>query len=521
MRPVICQRALRAATARRFPKVPVLVAAAQSRRLASAPEFEHAGDQCSRHLPRPGDGGFARSNFLKAATPGQSLNDCYDLESSVGKGAFGAVCCGRDRKTGQEVAIKTIPKESVSDLEALSQEVNFLRVADHPNVALLYEVFEDDMNIHLVMELCSGGELWKRILSAHECGLGFSEAELASATRQMLRAVAYCHSQSIVHRDIKPENFIFASNDKDAPLKLVDFGIGGVVPCDRPEARYLTAMVGTDGYMAPEILLSKPYGPSADLFSIGAVMHAAIVGLPPRWVAEKQAYTFPGRMRWRMLSDGAQSLLARLLHSDPAARPSAVEALKDPWLSDHENASEKQSALLACPELAQRLKSFGQRSKLERAARMAFAAMCRLRSEESRRLQDAFLEADSDGTGEISPEELAAALRKQRSAGQDVQDLEGLLAGLDCSRAGKITCSEWLAAASSQAWLGDSKNARLAFDALDADGSGFISIPEIESALPGVYTRAELEEEIKRLDSDGDGKLNFEEFCAILRGPTQ
>ncbi|CAE8646038.1 unnamed protein product [Polarella glacialis] len=511
IRAVLLQRAASAVRRARLPGLRF------ERCFGSPPEFEHSGDGAIEHLRCAAKGGFTRSNFIRASGSSKRLTDCYELADRVGQGAFGAVCAGRDRKTGQEVAIKTIPKDSVHDAQALYNEVEFLRVADHPNVSRLFEVFEDDGHIHLVMELCSGGELWKRILSAHECGLVFSEAELASATWQMLRAVAYCHSKSIVHRDIKPENFMFASTDKDAPLKLIDFGIGGVVPCDRPEARYLTAMVGTDGYMAPEVLLSKPYGAAADLFSVGAVMHAAIVGLPPRWVAEKQAYTFPGRMRWRMLSDGAQSLLGRLLHEDPAARPSAVEALQDPWLLERHTTEAEGNSLLASPELTERLKSFTRRSKLERATRMALVAMSRLRSEESKALQAAFLEADVICSGEVTPAELSAVLHRRRVAGQDVESLEEVFTCLDSTLGGGISCSEWMAAAASQAWLSDSNRARQAFDVLDADGDGFISASEIEAALPGVYTTSELAKEIERLDSDGDGNLNFQEFCAIFQ----
>merc|ERR1719263_1781463 len=114
-------------------------------------------------------------------------------------------------------------------------------------------------------------------------------------------------------------------------------------------------------------------------FSIGAVLHAAIVGLPARWVAEKQAYVFPGRMRWRYLSEEAQSLLGQLLHEDPAARPTAMEALQHPWFANSET---ELSGHLDSTELLTRLKSFGRRSKLEQATRMALVALSQLRNEE-------------------------------------------------------------------------------------------------------------------------------------------
>jgi len=213
-----------------------------------------------------------------------------------------------------------------------------------------------------------------------------------------------------------------------------------------------------------------------------------------------------------MLSEGAQSLLARLLDADPNARPTAREALQDPWLQEHTMA-EKQQALDS-PELMQRLKTFGQRSKLEKVARMALVALGQLRSEEAQALQAAFLEADTDCTGEVTRDELAAVLKH---CGRSLNDLDEVCSALDCSGQGRISYSEWMAGAASQAWLSNNERAQKAFAALDADGSGFISPAEIQTAFPGVYADDELAEEIHRLDADGDGKLNFEEFCKLLR----
>lgn len=484
-----------------------------------APEFEHSGDKADeQHLPCLQKGAYNRSNFVKQVDSAcsQKVTDCYTLQGSLGMGAFGSVCLGSHRSSGQEVAVKSIPKSAVleldPELESLWREVKLLKLTDHPNVARLFEAYEDATHVHLVMEYCSGGELWKRILSAHECGLGFGEAELAEAARQMLRAIAYVHGQSIVHRDIKPQNFLYASEAQESELKLVDFGICGIVPSDRPEMRFLTATVGTDGYIAPEVLVSKPYGPAADMFSVGAVLHAAIVGMPPRWDPEKQAYAYPGRMRYRKLSKNAQSLLSDLLHEDPSMRPSAMEALQHPWLTKDCDPCGNLNAT----ELASRLRSFGQRSKLERVARFALVALSRLRSEEASQLQAAFLEADVDCSGEVTQAELLSALKLRSAKG--MPELESFFSALDSSMGGTITYTEFLAAAASKAWVCDSKRARQAFEMLDLDGDGFITADEISAAIPGVYAEGELEKEMRRWDITGDGQLNFEEFCGLLRG---
>lgn len=489
---------------------------AQHQRLAlrcfcvgSQPEFEHPGDEASaRHLPRTGEGGFARANFVRETA--RSIADVYDLKGSLGDGAYGSVFKATHLDTEAVVAVKSIPKNCIQDAEALALEIELLKVADHPNVIRLHETFEDEKSMYLVMELCSGGELWQRIVSTHLAGCCFCESDLASAMHQMFCAVAYCHSHSIVHRDLKPQNFLFASDEPDALMKLVDFGVSGVVPATEPGVRFLTRQAGTDGYIAPEILQSRPYGPAADVFSLGAIMHAAVVGVPPRWSNEKQAYVFPGRLRWSTLSPEAQALLARLTDADPSIRPTAAEALHDPWFRSAVSRRGEAGQAMLDDECLDRMRRFGERSKLQRAVLCSMVVFARLRSAEVEALQRAFLAADTDGSGEVDAKELAAVLNCESEARR-------VLEGLDFSRDGKISYTEWLAAAASHAWSDDREGARRAFDALDADGDELLSVGELEEALPGVFKPEELALEIQGVDADGDGYVNFAEFCALLQ----
>eukprot|EP00930_Biecheleria_cincta_P071630 TRINITY_DN59103_c0_g1_i1.p1 TRINITY_DN59103_c0_g1~~TRINITY_DN59103_c0_g1_i1.p1 ORF type:complete len:542 (+),score=99.84 TRINITY_DN59103_c0_g1_i1:52-1626(+) len=465
-------------------------------------------------LPKPGDGGFMRSNFVKTCSK-RSLHDTYEIKGKLGEGAFGAVQAAKHRHTAQEVAIKAVPKSSVEDLGVLKAEAELLRVTDHPHIARLYEVFEGDTSFYFVMELCSGGELWERILFAHDCfALGFTERELASAMQQMLRAVGWCHAHNIVHRDLKPQNFLLASSDPDARLKLVDFGISGVVPPGLAGSRYLSSRAGTEGYMAPEILLSRPYGPPADLFSLGAIMHAAVVGLPPRW-DQQRGYSFPGRVRLQSLSSEARDLFGRLVDCNPCARPTAADALKHPWFQMSSSMEPDGSKPLLDAECLVRMRRFGKRSKLQKAAMTSTIAFASLRREEMAALQATFLAVDRDGSGEVTTAELAAALQGGS------HEVELLMEGLDSSKDGKISYTEWLAGTASRAWFSTCRSARQAFDSLDDDGDGSLGPSELLKALPGVFQgEEEMLEEIRRLDKDGDGLLDFDEFCALLQAPS-
>jgi calcium-dependent protein kinase len=91
-----------------------------------------------------------------------------------------------------------------------------LQSLHHPNIIKFYDVFEDSRYIHIVTELCTGGELLTRITQrAH-----YTEACAAELLVMMLRAVAHCHLKNICHRDLKPDNFLFLSNDEHSPIKV-------------------------------------------------------------------------------------------------------------------------------------------------------------------------------------------------------------------------------------------------------------------------------------------------------------
>lgn len=476
---------------------------------------EHANEQRVWLTP---DGCFNRGSLIRHHKHhARTLGKYYEVTGVLGEGASGSVTRARRRETGELVAIKAIPKDTVQDVRALQREVDLLKVADHPNIVRLYETLEDPEYFYLAMEVCSGGELWQRILFAHDNALGFSEVELAASVQQMLRAVAWCHEKCIVHCDLKPQNFLLASSAADAQLKLVDFGVSGVVPRNSLRACFLTKRCGTEGYMAPEVVLGQPYGPLADMFSLGAVVHTAIVGMPPRWDERSQKYIFPGRVRWRTLSPAAQSLFASLVQADPEARPTAAEALQHDWFSE---VSGKRPMLdSGC---VARMRRFRQRSKLQAAAMVGTVAFAQLRSEEMQILQDTFLAMDRDGSGEVSVEELAAALEKSQDCDDQrktcmMEDARLLVKGMDVSGDGTVTYSEWLAAAVSQAWYSSSSGARRAFEALDADGDGLLSAAELQQLLPGVFSPMELEEEFSQLDRNGDGHIDFNEFCELLR----
>ncbi len=172
-------------------------------------------------------------------------------------------------------AEKHSPAKVASHLEAIRREVDILtRLRGTLNVVALEQVFEDDTHVHIIMELCRGGELWHRIGDAH-----YSEKTVASFMRAVLRTLAQCHSHNILHRDIKPGNFLMLHEGDRAPLKAVDFGLAVFYdPAHLPRSDL--GLEGTPWFMAPEVLSSQVL-PASDVWSAGVMAYQLLTGRFP------------------------------------------------------------------------------------------------------------------------------------------------------------------------------------------------------------------------------------------------
>lgn len=481
-------------------------------------------------LSKHGISGFSRGSFINwrddsgAAGVESILNRFYKIVDKLGEGAFGSVHAARCSTTGEIVAIKKISKDEASVERASQMEVEFLKMADHPNVIRYYETMEDEHHIYLVMEMCSGGPLSWHIRSAHDNNLGFKEVDMARIMIQILRGLAYCHAHKIVHRDVKPQNFLFScgepeydglipqSFDGDAALKVVDFGVSGVVRGDGK--RLLTRQVGTDGFMAPETLGNRPYGPKADMFASGAVWHNMIVGRAPVWDPQKFSYKFPGSMRWKSLSLEGQDLLRRLLSENPTERPTASEAIQDVWFQSmdiNEQSQDPMAKWYFMQEVSGRLVNYPHRSKLQRAIMYCMVAFASLHSPQIEKLRRIFDSVDPGIAGGIARAEFSMLLK---SWGVHCPyNIEQLFSAINVSNSGSISYSEWLTAALPEEWF--NKDFRRAFDILDVDKNNYIEAADVSRLLPQVFNTAELEHEIRCLFPSSNGRMSFQEFCQI------
>lgn len=165
-----------------------------------------------------------------------NLKDRYVLGEQLGCGQFGVIRACSDKLTGKMLACKSIAKERLTtsdDVCSVKLEIEIMtRLSGHPNVVDLKAVYEEEDYVHLVMELCAGGELFHRL---EKQGM-FSECEARDIFRHLMQVVMYCHDKGVVHRDLKPENILLATKSSSSPIKLADFGLATYI---KPGAHFI------------------------------------------------------------------------------------------------------------------------------------------------------------------------------------------------------------------------------------------------------------------------------------------
>jgi len=271
----------------------------------------------------------------------EPIENYYELGREVGRGGFSIVVEGASKKDGSKYAIKCIKKSMVEgdDIKLLKREIKIMKILDHPHILKLYEVFEDDSEFYLVMELVEGKELFDKIVERGQ----YSEKDTAHIVRQIVSAVAYLHANGIAHRDLKPENLLSAGSDENEIIKIADFGFSK----NFGEEKLMTSC-GSPGYVAPEVLTCESYDNSVDMWSIGVILYILLCGYPPFYADNAPAlfkkimdvqYDFDDPS-WDDVSEDAKGLIRALLVKEPKNRLTANQVLEHPWVKG-ETATEK------------------------------------------------------------------------------------------------------------------------------------------------------------------------------------
>eukprot|EP01112_Ceratiomyxa_fruticulosa_P013845 TRINITY_DN391_c0_g1_i1.p1 TRINITY_DN391_c0_g1~~TRINITY_DN391_c0_g1_i1.p1 ORF type:complete len:470 (+),score=87.17 TRINITY_DN391_c0_g1_i1:161-1570(+) len=274
----------------------------------------------------------------------QSVGDFYEFEEILGEGNTSQVVLGVHLTTKSKVAIKIIDKERLENnelnRERLEREIAILRRCNHNNIVKLEAVYESDLEVSLVMELMTGGDLFERVVGVP----GFPsvgvlpEFTARVSMKSLFLAVDYLHDRGIVHRDLKPENLLYPTKES-SELKLADFGLSKY----STETDGLETPCGTLAYSAPEITNGRVYKKSVDMWSCGCILYFMLFGRPPFYSEnEEEMFEKVSRGGWSfpthpisVVSPIAKDLIQRLLEPNPDKRYTAKQALTHPWITGH------------------------------------------------------------------------------------------------------------------------------------------------------------------------------------------
>jgi len=466
------------------------------------------------------EGGFALGSLV--ATHAGQVEEQFTLEGKVGEGGFGAVRKARCKDTGAWRAVKSIARSAVPDMELLREEINIMRLVDHPHIVRLSETFEDSCWVYLVMELCEGGELFQQISQAQV----FSEPVTAAYTRQMLLAVNYLHQNRIMHRDLKPENFLFGAkldqvSMEKATLKLIDFGFSKRLSFNE----HCETLCGTLLYIAPEVLEER-YAFKADVWSLGVMLYLMLSGRLP-WgnlrnddllmKAVKEGNILTDGGAWRSISDDAKNLVHHLLTKDPEVRPQAVQALEHKWLA--EAPKQRVRTSLTAGDVGQ-LKAFGQMNNLKKAA--TDVLVTQLPESEIQELKALFMDMDTNKDGTVSLAELKKALGM--SGVQLPDNIAELMTECDLDGSGVLDYTEFLGAVMDRKQYHQKDILWAAFKRFDCDNSGFIDRKELHKVLNEEVRESmglggkisNVDKILAEVDKDNNGQIDFEEFFEMM-----
>ncbi|KAI3458737.1 hypothetical protein Pfo_015400 [Paulownia fortunei] len=262
-----------------------------------------------------------------------SLKTDYQFCEELGRGRFGVVHRCYSPVADESFACKSIHKHSLSsdptDRRCLDIEPKILHLLSGcPNILRLHNVYEDDDYLHLVTDLCDGGDLYDRLSSGNR----FSEPDAATILKQLMVAIACCHRLGVAHRDIKPDNILFDSRGR---LQLADFGSAELFGVSE-----MSGVVGTPYYVAPEVLMGREYNEKVDVWSAGVILYIMLAGVPP-FYGDGPAETFEAVLRgnlrfppkiFRSMSPEAKDLLRKMICRDVSRRLSAEQVLGHPWM---------------------------------------------------------------------------------------------------------------------------------------------------------------------------------------------
>ena len=427
--------------------------------------------------------------------------------------------------------MKQIIKNKIPNIEKFQNEIKILAMVDHPNIVRLFEVIEDDKYFNLIQELCTGGELLKKMQTTQ-----LKEKDIAKIFNQIMSAVAYCHEKGIVHRDLKLENILFASEKKDSPIKIIDFGFSVLLGKNDNKEKHsqndlkkygfkrMKSKVGTLYYISPEIIKGN-YDEKCDIWACGVILYILLCGYPPfNGSSDKEVYNIITQVKydfnqpmWKNVSKYAKELIKNML-TLAKNRYNAKQVLNSKWLEIKLKDADDNTNYYLDYKHIYKYKTF---NKFKQAV-LTFIAS-RLNSEESKKIRNIFLNIDEDKKGFITLEDFTKYIINECNIDDLVdneEDLKKAFQSVDIDHNNKIDYTEFLAANLDEEIFLKEEKLKEAFRTFDLNDSGSIKKEDIIRVLKleNIEDKNKIVNSIiEENDFDKDGKINFNDFMMTMK----
>jgi len=282
------------------------------------------------------------SNIMSLDPDERSATDVEQIyqifhDEILGSGQFGVVYAAKHRRKPLQVAIKQVDKKRFQNKDnRLIHEVQILAGLHHPGIVNLFNMFENQNQIFVVMEKLQG-DMLDMIMSSEHGKL--DERITKFLITQILDALRYLHDKNIVHCDLKPENVLTANSDSSLPqVKLCDFGFARIIG----EKSFRRSVVGTPAYLAPEVLNNTGYNRTLDMWSVGVIIYVSLSGTFPFNDEEdivdqiqNADFMFPDNP-WKEISNSAIDLIKHLLQVQRRRRLTVDRAMLHDYFKDYQ-----------------------------------------------------------------------------------------------------------------------------------------------------------------------------------------
>lgn len=446
----------------------------------------------------------------------EDIRNLYIFDKKkVGRGHFGSVRRAKficDSK--RNYCVKTIVLQNLSaDMYLLKRELEILRLMDHPNIIKFFDFYhkEDSVTkynkvdakhykekteyLHFVMEHCSGGNLFEKLMREK----GFDEDYTRLILFQIVYAVNHLHNRGICHRDLRLENFLIMSKSKQNIVKLADFGLAKMFSSSE-----LKTKVGNYHYVAPEIfVLNGVYTPQVDAWSIGVMMYMMLTGEPPFqgstpdsiFSSIKSGSYSTSQKVWDNVSPACKDLVKSLLETDPSKRIKVQDIMNHNWFNSVAAEYREIGSHNLKKDLLERFKSFSKMSKFQKEI-VKLMVMVFHDYEEIEKLRYVFFFLDINCNGVLSVHDLKKFFNDFGEAVSEV-DIEDLLKDLNLKFKNIITLTEFLAVTIEPFFIRDEKNIMAIYNRVRAQVPTSMPLQEESDSRSGVAGREDPLEGIK------------------------